>query len=401
MEIAEPERFENSLEGRTVVVAATASISVYRLPDIIRDLRREGAQVVAGMSEEAAGMISPEVMRWASGNPVITEITGDIEHISTFIDRPDDTLLLVCPASYNFIGKASSGISDDVPSLFFSFALGNGNPVIVSPVMHQGMMENPINRENLKKLERNGVGIIPPRIAEKKAKISESDTILDYVSRGFHGTPLSGKSILIIGGRGEERIDPVRNITNSGTGFTASWFLRNSFRLGASRIAFVGNTEFMVPGYVEHHPARFMDEYEGEVSKLLGKEKFDIVVNVASLSDFEPKEKFQEKISSSSSVSIHLEPRKKLNSTIREKHNGFLAVFKLARQMPADEIMKSFSGISPDLVIFNPYSEKGLPFGTVSNTYTAVSPDGSADLGTLSKQNMTMEVLRNIAKRVR
>lgn len=400
MEVADTARFEDSLAGMTIVVAATASISIYRLPDIVRDLRREGARVIVGMSREAAEFVNPEVMRWASENDVITRITGEIEHISKFIGHSKNTMLLACPASYNFIGKAASGISDDVPSLFFSFAFGNGNPVVIAPVMHQSMMENPVNSENLRKLEGYGATIIPPRLEEQKAKISESDSILDYVSRGFNGSPLRGKRILVIGGRGEEPIDPVRSITNSGTGLTASWFLRNAFRLGSERIVFIGNMDFSIPAYVEYHGASRMDDYEKTTEKLLAGDRYDIVINVASLSDFELEQRFSEKLDSSASLDLHLKPRKKLNEIVRQHHKGPLVVFKLSKDAKAEEIRSAFAGIKPDLIIHNPYSDGTRPFGTVKNAYSVILQDSQEDLGTMTKGQMTMKILKLMADKM-
>ena len=153
IDIPEPYRFENMLNGKTVVVGTGASISIYRVPDLVRDLRREGADVVVIMTANSQELINPEVMRWASENQVITKITGKIEHISLFQTDPKNTAFLVSPASYDLIGKMANGISDDPVSLSFSFAHGNGNPVVIAPAMHKAMMTNPINADNLRKLQ--------------------------------------------------------------------------------------------------------------------------------------------------------------------------------------------------------------------------------------------------------
>lgn len=397
----DPERFASSLNGKRVIIGITASISIYRVPDIIRDLRREGAEVIAGMSREAAEMISPEVFRWATGNEVVTGVTGNIEHVELFRDRARDTMLLVCPASYNFIGKAASGISDDVPSLFFSFALGNGNPVVISPVMHEGMLRNPVNNSNLQRLEDSGVSIVPPRIESERAKISDSDKINDYVSRSFHGTKLKGKSILIIGGRGEESIDPVRKLTNSGTGFTASWFVRNAFRLGVERISFVGNSSREIPDYAEHLPAFTFNEFREATEKLLRQKEYDAIINVASLPDFTLEEKFNEKISSSSPVELHLKPLEKLNGVIRKMHKGVLVVFKLENQLDFEETTRSFGETNPEIIVFNSYNGEKTPFGNVANHYTLVKGEEKVDAGNLTKQDMTVRVLDEVSRLVR
>ena len=163
--------FENMLSGKKIIIASSASISIYRIPDLIRDLKREGASVVSAMSQQAVSMIGQTIMEWATGNPAVTQITGNIEHISMF---DENTILLVAPASYNTIGKMANGISDSIPSLFFSYALGHGNKIVVVPAMHRDMFESPVNKENIEKLKKLGVLVVDPEFDETKAKIAFS-----------------------------------------------------------------------------------------------------------------------------------------------------------------------------------------------------------------------------------
>lgn len=394
---ADENRYEGMLSGKTVVLAVTASISLYRMPDFVRDLRREGARVIVGMSQEAARLMSPTIFSWASGNPVITEISGNIEHISLFIDHARDTSLLICPASYNSIGKISNGISDDVPSLFFSFALGNGNPINVCPAMHEGMMVNPINRDNIERLKGIGVDIIPPRMLEQKAKISENDLAVDYVCRSLGEKPLRGKRILIIGGRGEEPIDPVRTISNSGSGLTFSWFGINAFRLGADRIVMIGNTTHRIPEYADFRECSKMEDFEAEVSKALTEEEFDIVINCASLSDFRVINRSERKIPGSDKIRLELEPRKKLLEIIRKQYSGKLIAFKLDHDMPPEEVRKKLSSVHPEVIVYNTLDGASGPFGEVRNHYRIIGNSEVRDLGRIPKPLMTMKVLEAVA----
>ncbi len=394
-------RFAGALSGKKVVLAITASISIYRIPDLIRDLRREGAEVTVGMSREAASMVNPNVMEWASEREVVTEITGFIEHISCFEGNPKNTLLMVCPASYNFIGKAASGISDDVPSLFFSFALGNGNPVLIAPVMHEGMMVNPINSANLKKLGEAGVAIVPPKMHSEKAKISEIDKLVDYAVRSLSHHQLSGRKALIIGGKGEERIDPVRSITNSGTGTTAWWLVRSAFRLGAEKVVFIGNAHQGVPDYVEFFPAETMQEFEKGTEEAFSRSKFDLVVNSASLPDYRLEKAFRDKLDSSAPVELKLITSKKLNHTIRKHHKGLLAIFKLSRETEPEVIRKSFSDIDPDIIVFNPFTDEKLPFGPVKNEYTFITRNDAVRAGHLFKPKMALNLMILLSEKLR
>ncbi len=394
---ADENRYEGMLSGKTVVVAVTASISLYRIPDLVRELRREGARVIVGMSQEASRLISPTIFNWASENPVVTEISGNIEHISLFIGHTRDTSLLICPASYNSIGKISNGISDDIPSLFFSFAMGNGNPIDICPAMHEGMMINPINQENLEKLKGLGVGIIPPRMLEQKAKISENDLAVDYVCRSLGGRPLRGKRILVIGGRGEEKIDPVRSISNSGSGLTFSWFGINAFRLGADRIVMIGNTDFRIPDYADYRKCINIEDFEAEVLKALSKEKFDMVINCASLPDFKVSNRSDTKLPGNRRILLELEPRHKLLETVRRHHSGTLIAFKLDHEMGAEEIRKKLEASSPDAIVYNVIDGISSPFGEVRNHYRIITPRETIDLGSLPKPQMTLKVLLSFA----
>ena len=394
-------RFVGALSGKKVVLAVTASISIYRIPDLIRDLRREGAAVTVGMSREAASMINPNIMKWASEQEVVTEITGYIEHISCFDGDPHDTLLMVCPASYNFIGKASSGISDDVPSLFFSFALGNGNPVLIAPVMHEGMMVNPINQANLQKLEGAGVAIVPPKMHSDKAKISETEKLVDYAARSLNRHILMGRRAMIIGGKGEEKIDPVRTITNSGTGTTAFWLVRSAFRMGAERIVFIGNSQQAFPDYVEYHPASTMDQYEKHTVEGFSGDSFDFVINSASLPDYKLEKSFKEKLDSSGPVELKLVTGKKLNSEIRKHHKGVLVVFKLSREKEPQEIRIGFREVEPDIIVFNPFTDEKLPFGSVSNEYTFITESDAIRAGKLYKPKLAWNLLMEVSKILR
>lgn len=85
--------------------------------------------------------------------------------------------------------------------------------------------------------------------------MGDNNCIIDHVSRCVHNE-LSGRRILIISGRGEARIDPVRSLTNDGTGFTGYWIARNAFRLGADKITYIGNSEESMPDYVNYIPAK-------------------------------------------------------------------------------------------------------------------------------------------------
>ncbi len=376
--------FENMLSGKKVVIASSASISIYRIPDLIRDIKREGADVISGMSESAAKMVSPDVMKWASGHDVITKITGNIEHISLF---DENTILLIAPATYNTIAKMANGIADNIPSLFFSFAYGHGNPVVIVPAMHKDMMNNKINLENIKKLKDSGVLIVDPEYDDTKAKIADNDRIIDYLCRSIYGNKLKNKSVLIISGRSELNIDPVRILSNKSSGYTGYWLTRNAFRSGADMITYVGNSEYNIPSYATYMKKYNLKEIIVEINTYLSINKYDYIIMPMALMDFDINES-KEKLSSDTKHNIELTVRPKVRDRIRDmSKNSILVLFSLDMENNYDE--NKFKKSDPDLVVLNNYKH---PFGETINDYTLVYNNKKEELKDYDKSKLSLKI---------
>ncbi len=381
--------FENMLSGKKVIIASSASISIYRIPDLIRDIKREGAKTVSAMSRSAVSMIGKTIMEWATGNPVVTEITGNIEHISMF---DENTVLLVAPASYNTIGKMARGISDSIPSLFFSYALGHGNKIVVVPAMHRDMMENPVNKENIETLKKMGVLVVEPEYDDTKAKLADNDRIIDHLCRAIYGDELSGKKVLIISGRSELPIDQVRVITNRSSGYTGYWMARNAFRLGASVITYVGNSQYSIPSYVTYMEKYNLKEIIIETNTYITIEKYDYILMPMALMDFDTQEN-KGKLDSGKDQNIILTPRPKVRDRIRDMAPGSLMVlFNLDSEKSFDK--KKFEKSDPDIIILNSFDKS--PFGETNNDYIIVSGENRDELKNMNKADLSLEIFRRL-----
>ena len=381
--------FENMLSGKKVIIASSASISIYRIPDLIRDIKREGAKTVSAMSRSAVSMIGKTIMEWATGNPVVTEITGNIEHISMF---DENTVLLVAPASYNTIGKMARGISDSIPSLFFSYALGHGNKIVVVPAMHRDMMENPVNKENIDTLKKMGVLVVEPEYDDTKAKLADNDRIIDHLCRAVYGDELSGKKVLIISGRSELPIDQVRVITNRSSGYTGYWMARNAFRLGASVITYVGNSQYSIPSYVTYMEKYNLKEIIIETNTYITIEKYDYILMPMALMDFDTQEN-KGKLDSGKDQNIILTPRPKVRDRIRDMAPGSLMVlFNLDSEKSFDK--KKFEKSDPDIIILNSFDKS--PFGETNNDYIIVSGEKRDELKNMNKADLSLEIFRRL-----
>jgi len=170
--------------AKLIVLGVCGSVAAIESPKLARELARRGISVVSVMSSSARGIIHPDVMEWATDSEVITEITGKVEHVKLCGVGGKASLLLICPATANTISKIANGIDDTPVTTFATTALGSGIPVIIVPAMHASMYKNPFVVENLKKLKKNKVKIIEPRVEEDKAKLADIKKIADIVLEG-------------------------------------------------------------------------------------------------------------------------------------------------------------------------------------------------------------------------
>src|SRR5919206_4059313 len=161
----------DELVGKKIVLCITGSIAAYKAIDLARLLMRHGADVYSVMSKKVAPtLLTPDMMKWATGNCVVTKLTGDLEHIS-LADYNKSDLILVYPCTANTIGKMANGIGDTPVTSVLAVALGSKIPIMIAPAMHKSMYFNTFISANIQKLKKSGVQIISPLISENKAKL--------------------------------------------------------------------------------------------------------------------------------------------------------------------------------------------------------------------------------------
>ena len=170
-----------ALKGIRISLLVTGCIASYRIPDIIRVLRKQGAETQVLCSRTAFEFVTERTLHWTSGKKVISSLTGDAEHLDGEI--PCD-LYLVAPATYNTINKFAQGIADSVVTLTLASALGRledkGTPILICPAMH-GSMHNSILMDSMTKLRDKGVTFVKPKQEDFKNKLPEPEDILNAV----------------------------------------------------------------------------------------------------------------------------------------------------------------------------------------------------------------------------
>ncbi|MFB6133168.1 MAG: bifunctional phosphopantothenoylcysteine decarboxylase/phosphopantothenate--cysteine ligase CoaBC, partial [Halanaeroarchaeum sp.] len=278
------------------------------------ELRRRGASVRAVMTESARSIVHPWAVEFATDNPVVEEITGEIEHVDLCgVDGWADVFLLA-PATANTVGKMAAAIDDTPVTTTATTALGADVPVVIAPAMHEPMYEHPGVLDAIERVESWGVSFVDPRIEEGKAKIAGHEAIVLETARSVGDRPLEGKRVVVTSGATAEPIDPVRILTNRASGKTGRAVAAACYALGAEVILVHGDGE--VP-YADVRGAETAAEMLDAVEEAVPGA--DALVSAAAISDYTVEEA-AEKIRSGKDVTLDLEPTPKLIDAIRESH---------------------------------------------------------------------------------
>ena len=343
----------HGLAGKRVVLAITGSIAAVECFELGRELIRQGAQVHAVLTKDAEKLVTPMSLEFATGNPVITEIDGKVQHVQLLGDVPDKAdLLLIAPCTANTISKIACGIDDTTVTTMATIALGSKVPVLIAPAMHGAMYQNPMVIENVEKLKRAGVGFIGPRWEGKKAKIAPIDEIVASAIRRVGKNDYAGKSILVIGGASEEAIDDMRVITNRSTGETAVALAEVAFERGAVVELWMGRSSVPIPSYLPVRRFRTV----ADVLEMVKDISHDIVLMPAALSDFSPQAAKGKIPSGKKELNLKLRPVPKVLEAVR-KRNTKLVAFKAESGVSEQELIEKatarLQSVPLDMIVAN------------------------------------------------
>ncbi len=343
----------DDLKGKHIVLGVTGSIGAVECIKLIRELIREGAEVSCIMTEWAQKIVHPYSLEFASGKSVITELTGQVEHVDLCGEVPDKAdLYLIAPATANTISKIACGIDDTPVTTFATTSIGSGIPVVIVPAMHKSMYQHPIVIQNMNKLKEIGIEFIGPNMDEGTAKVAGRAQIVDQVIRKLDHS-LNGKKITIITGRTQEPIDSMRVLSNRATGKSGIIMAERAYRKGADVELWYANVQAKVPDWI---PSKEFDSLNDLIE--MKDEVSDIVIVPAALSDFGTKEVSKDKISSDEELIMELKPLPKFIDLIKEK-TDLLVAYKATdtKEMAEKEGKLMLENGRADIVVANSLSD--------------------------------------------
>ncbi len=280
------------LKGKRIALGVTGGIAAYKAAELVRLLVKQGASVQVAMTEAATHFVTPTTFQALSGNRVFTEqwdsgVANSMAHIQ--LSRDAD-VLLIAPASADFLAKVANGIADN---LLTTLTLARDCPLLVAPAMNRQMWTNPATQRNMATLLSDNVTVLGPASGEQACgeigdgRMLEPEEILAEVIAHFQPKLLKGRSVLMTAGPTFEAIDPVRGITNLSSGKMGFAIARAAREAGANVTLVCGPVSQPTPRGITRIDVTSALEMHAEVLKRAANQ--DVFIGVAAVADYRPK----------------------------------------------------------------------------------------------------------------
>jgi phosphopantothenoylcysteine decarboxylase/phosphopantothenate--cysteine ligase len=286
-------------EPKRILLGVSGGIAAYKSAELVRLLRKQGAEVRVVMTAAAAQFVTPLTFQALSGNAVHSDILdaeseNAMDHIS--LARWAD-LMVIAPATANLIAKLSHGLADDLLTTLY---LAATCPVYVAPAMNQAMWSKPVTQENIAALRRHGVQLIGPAQGDQACgetgfgRMSEPQDICAALLAPPAAPCLAGLKVLISAGPTREPLDPVRYITNRSSGKMGYALAEAARNAGATVTLVSGPTQLAPPAQIDFVRVETAAEmYDAVIARA---EASAIYIGAAAVADYTPAETQPEKI---------------------------------------------------------------------------------------------------------
>ncbi len=274
---------------KRVLLGVTGGVAAYKSAELTRLFVKAGYDVQVVMTEAATRFVAPATFQALSGRPVFTELwDGRIDNHMAHIDLGREAdLILVAPASADFLFKLAHGVADDLLS---TLCTARDCPLLVAPAMNRQMWENPPNQRNVALLRQDGISILGPDAGEQACgetgfgRMLEPEALFDHVVAAFQPKFMKGTKVLLTAGPTFERIDAVRGITNSSSGKMGFSIARAAAEAGAEVTLVAGPTPLATPAGVRRIDVVSSKDMLAAVNAEVPKT--DIFISVAAVADY-------------------------------------------------------------------------------------------------------------------
>ena len=396
------------LKGKTVVLGVTGSIAAYKIASLASALVKLHADVHVIMTKNATNFINPITFETLTGNKCLVDTFDrnfqfNVEHVS--LAKKAD-VFMVAPASANVIGKIANGIADD---MLTTTIMACKCPRIISPAMNTNMFENPIVQDNLKKLEHYGYEIISPACGylacgdTGAGKMPEPEVLLSYILRTIAlEKDMVGVKVLVTAGPTQEKLDPVRFITNHSTGKMGYAIAENCMRRGAEVTLITGPVSIAPPPFVKVVPVVSAADMAEAVKACYKNQQ--IIIKTAAVADYRPANPSEEKIKKTDKASsLELERTEDILAFLgaNRQEGQFICGFSMETENMLENSRMKLDKKNVDMIVANNLKVAGAGFGTDTNVVTLITKEECVELELMSKQEVAGAIVDYILTKMK
>ncbi|MCG7956908.1 MAG: bifunctional phosphopantothenoylcysteine decarboxylase/phosphopantothenate--cysteine ligase CoaBC [Candidatus Thiodiazotropha endolucinida] len=391
------------LKNKKILLGVTGGIAAYKSAVLLRGLLKEGAEVRVVMTAAARSFVTPLTFQALSGHPVHTELLDPeqesaMDHIS--LARWAD-LVLVAPATANFMAKLASGQADD---LLTTLCLATTAPLSIAPAMNHQMWLNGATQENLQKLLGRGVVCWGPAEGDQACgengpgRMVEPELLLQQVEHVFSQGSLSGVRVLMTAGSTREPIDPVRFIGNRSSGKMGYALAEALSEQGAEVTLVSGPVTVSPPMGITRIDVEQAEEMRREVINRVAQA--DIFVGVAAVADYRPRQAADEKIKKDrESVTLELVKNPDILAEVASLEGAPFCVGFAAETENVEayaEAKRQAKGL--DLIAANQVAAKEGGFESDQNALLLLWHGGREVLPMMSKHQLARQLVERISE---
>jgi phosphopantothenoylcysteine decarboxylase / phosphopantothenate---cysteine ligase len=375
---------------------------------LARLLTQAGAEVDVVMTRGAREFVGPITFEAVTGRPVHTEIFGPGHALDHIRLAREAKVIVVAPATADFVGRAAHGLADD---LLTAILLAAESKVLLVPAMNDRMWSHAQTKRNVAQARSLGYEILEPAegplaVGEGSGpgRMPEPEEIMSHIARLLEGeSSLRGKKIIVTAGATREAIDPVRFISNHSSGKMGVALARAAWRRGGDVTLITGHVDIPIPSEIATLRTGTVEEMSRAVSEKLPTA--DVLIMAAAPADFRPVKEAQDKIKKGRRApKIELEQTEDiLKSTISKRKKKTLIVgFALETSDGISNAREKLESKDLDLVVLNDANEPGAGFGVDTNRVTVIGRNGKQEeLDLMSKTDLAEVLLDRVEEELR
>ena len=396
------------LSNKHILLGISGGIAAYKIPELIRLLVKAGAEVRVATTPNALNFVTETTLQTLSGHSVYSDVFAAINaHATEHISLPEwCDAMLVAPATANVLAKTAAGIADDALTTTICSCVAR-KPVLFAPAMNDKMWENPATQKAIETIRSwQNVRVLEPAEGPLacgtcgKGRMPEVEELMEALEYIFAPQNLAGENILVTAGGTQEKIDPVRFISNYSTGKMGIALAQECARRGANVTLVCGSVSVPVL-----NPIGAIHRIDALSAQAMYKAcigawpQMDKAILCAAVADFTPEQTATEKIkkqAGQTEMTLHLAATRDIAQALGEskRSDQLLVGFALETQDEKMNALRKLERKHLDAIVLNSLRDAGAGFGTDTNRVTILKADGqTAGLPLLSKAETAAQII--------